>query len=555
MGGPNDPHPALRPRIWLLGLTWLLPYLVLTAAFAWEFQAVRQACGGRFIYSLDDPYIHLALAEEIAAGTYGINPGEPASPSSSVLWPFLLAPFARLEGFDLVPLVLNFLVSLATLYVYTQFAQLTLGYPGPPAAVGAGGFLGGPPAVLSPLATRAWAAWIATLLIPATNLVGLAFTGMEHTLQSFLCAATMLGLIRALTRKRSPGWLAPVMILACLTRYECLAVVLPAALVLWLRRERKTALLGLLGSLFGLAVFSCFLHAQGLAWFPASVLSKSGFSGPGGLTPDLVDAVENQIHKNMSLPLAKLLAWGGLALFLTALVRPTHRLFAAAAAVSISLHLAFGQFGWWDRYEIYSMVTAGLALLWVSGEWLARLCARAPILLAAGFLLVLALPAAVPYTRSFQNTPLASANIYEQQYQMHRFVVDYYKAPVAVNDLGWVAYRSPYYTLDLWGLASLEALEARARSLDGSNPSPQWMDRLARQKGVHLALIYNTWFPVRPPNWTLVARLYLAGARTSAGDAVVSFYLLEPTRALPLKAILTDFETTLPRGVRLEMIQ
>lgn len=40
---------------------------------------------GGLAYTLDDPYIHLSLAEEILHGNYGINPGEAASPSSSML--------------------------------------------------------------------------------------------------------------------------------------------------------------------------------------------------------------------------------------------------------------------------------------------------------------------------------------------------------------------------------------------------------------------------------------------------------------------------------------
>ena len=45
---------------------------------------------GEFTYTLDDPYIHLALAKNIWMGNYGINMTELSAPSSSILWPFLL---------------------------------------------------------------------------------------------------------------------------------------------------------------------------------------------------------------------------------------------------------------------------------------------------------------------------------------------------------------------------------------------------------------------------------------------------------------------------------
>jgi hypothetical protein len=35
---------------------------------------------GHFSYSLDDPYIHLALAQQIIRGHYGLNPGEVSAP-------------------------------------------------------------------------------------------------------------------------------------------------------------------------------------------------------------------------------------------------------------------------------------------------------------------------------------------------------------------------------------------------------------------------------------------------------------------------------------------
>jgi len=46
-----------------------------------------------FEYPLDDTYIHLAMASQIAHGGYGVNAGEYSSAASSALYPLLLTPF------------------------------------------------------------------------------------------------------------------------------------------------------------------------------------------------------------------------------------------------------------------------------------------------------------------------------------------------------------------------------------------------------------------------------------------------------------------------------
>ena len=71
-----------------------------------EMNPILSRNGGRLTYTLDDPYIHLALSEGIAEGHYGIHPAEPSAPSSSIVWPFLLAPGARLPLHELLPLLL-----------------------------------------------------------------------------------------------------------------------------------------------------------------------------------------------------------------------------------------------------------------------------------------------------------------------------------------------------------------------------------------------------------------------------------------------------------------
>ena len=94
---------------------------ILLAAFSLILLQILRLNQGFFTYILDDAYIHLALAENIAKGTYGVNPGEFAATSSSILWPFLLTPFAR---FELAPLILNLLTGICFLVVCSRILGL-----------------------------------------------------------------------------------------------------------------------------------------------------------------------------------------------------------------------------------------------------------------------------------------------------------------------------------------------------------------------------------------------------------------------------------------------
>src|ERR1700722_4478646 len=80
---------------------------ILALAIAALAAAILVLCHGHLIYSLDDPYISLALGEQIAHGHYGINAAEASSPSSSILYPFLLAAFAWTPWQEFAPLVVN----------------------------------------------------------------------------------------------------------------------------------------------------------------------------------------------------------------------------------------------------------------------------------------------------------------------------------------------------------------------------------------------------------------------------------------------------------------
>ncbi len=100
-----------------------------------EFALILWTTQGNFTYTLDDPYIHLALAENLARfGHYGLNVEEYSSPSSSILWPFLLVPLLAIGLGASGPLILNVLFAVASVLVIHQIIVDSAKSPSRPAA-------------------------------------------------------------------------------------------------------------------------------------------------------------------------------------------------------------------------------------------------------------------------------------------------------------------------------------------------------------------------------------------------------------------------------------
>ena len=85
---------------------FLIAAIALSIGIIFDLAAILTLNAGHLVYTLDDAYIHLALAENIWNGHYGVNANEFSAPSSSILWPFILAPFAGLRIGNYVPLII-----------------------------------------------------------------------------------------------------------------------------------------------------------------------------------------------------------------------------------------------------------------------------------------------------------------------------------------------------------------------------------------------------------------------------------------------------------------
>ncbi len=476
--------------------------------------------GGTFGYSLDDPYIHMAMAERLRAGHYGINAGEVTSPSSSVIWPFLLVPTAETSLGHYMPLVLNAVFGLATAYTFGRFAA-GIEMPGD-----------WKHADVARLA-------LAALLVLATNLVGLAFTGLEHNLQVMIAVVVAWSLLAYARGRDLPAWVLVLAALGPSVRYEMFAVTAAVCLVLAMERRWRDMIVVGAGSLVLPGALAAFLVAHGNHPLPNSVMTKLGSGGAvgsGGIVQALLGgsgALRDYFQSSTGPKLAMI---ASLAIAAWACSRTTGRMravFAAALVVGV-LHMIAGQFGWLFRYEVYALAFCGMIAI-------AAIPGNTPAIPLAGLALM-----AFSYLPALVMTRGGAANIYEQQYQMHRFVSEHYRKPFAVHDLGWVSMglrRGPY-VLDLWGLASNEAVRQRDKS-------PEWLDEITRRHGTGLAMIYRPAFRAVPASWTKVAELHLASRRVTASEATVQIYATAVGDKADIARHLTAFKPKLPEGVKL----
>ena len=517
-----------------LGLAVVSAVLLIIVAVA---GAILILCRGHLIYSLDDPYISLALGDQIAHLHYGINTGEPSSPSSSILYPFLLAAFAWAPWQDWAPAMLNTVAACATAALFAQEA-CRLG-------------------IVTRRDQIAGAATLIVVLCLAINVVGLVFVGLEHSLHLLTSLYVVFGLARALETSRVPGSLVVAIVLLPLWRFEGLALAGLAIFALGVAGHWRPATLAALAIAAVLALYMAAMAKLGLPLLPSSVLVKSDVARQTAEGAFGIAALWRGVGANFVASLGNPEAYPvflllGLAVAHPLLQRGRARewVLVGVVAGALAAHILFGAWGWFARYEAYAVAigVAGAIVLWrgaiaalVARHSIAAIAASAAALLFVGQDYVLAEAA----------TPLASLGIYEQHYQMHRFAADFYKRPVGVNDLGWVGYRNPNYVLDLWGLGSETARRMRAQAAT----DPAWLGRLVASRGVGLAMIYDQWFAGQiPASWRRVAQLKAAHRITAPFDTV-SIYATSADAAASALAALHAFGRDIGPGTRLTIFE
>lgn len=527
----------------------VLTSVVLLVHVALMYSAALRHTGGVISYPVDDAFIHLALAKQLAhGGVYGIAPHEFAAASSSVGWPFLLAFAIMLAGAKAwLPLALNAVFAVALLFSVDR-AVLRI----------------------APAASTVSRTLICLAVMALTPMATLVVLGMEHTAHAaaniaFITSAVLWLVDDAPDARTSLRRALTVAAWACATtlwRYEGMfPVALVVALALARRRIRPAALIALGGAL-PIVLFGIYSKAHGAHFLPTPVLLKGRhfvftdvsayFDLLGG---DLLDRFGTEGYA-----LAIAVAAAGMTFFL---VRRDGFWTANVLALLITLgtvilHMELASVGWFFRYESY-FIAMGVTFL---GATLARLLppprelwriARAEkfrVLAATVGVLILSSSLWRRAIAANNNTPMACRNIYEQQIQTARFLAtEFANKRVAVNDIGAVAWLDNEKVVDLVGLATLPVAEAKHMKLDTAMSREDFV-RLT--EGVEVAVVYDDWFLDNlPSTWLRVARWTIRDNKSCAFPTV-AIYATTPERYPAVLAAVRAFELQLPERVLVE---
>ncbi|HTM58703.1 MAG TPA: hypothetical protein VL123_09845 [Candidatus Udaeobacter sp.] len=488
---------------------------------------------GSFTYPLDDSYIHMSIARNLVQhGIWSVSGAGFTSSTSSPLWTLLLGVGFRIFGIQpLLPLVLAILV--AALVVFGLDSALR-----------------------SRGVTPLWRLAIETAAVFATPLPALSFTGMEHVLHFLLALAILHFGARALAPSpsaRDRGFLIAACALAASVRYEALFMVAVLGLLLLAHRRIRLAFACGFAAVLPVALYGFWSRGQGWFLLPNSVLLKAALPS-GSVKAVLKNVLDRGLDQLWANP--QLLVLLAASLVLLSLPRPgaegrEHRDALKIYVGTLLLHLELAASGWFYRYEAY-LVGLGIWLvgagLFDQREHLRAFLSRPGwVRRVAALTLVIAVarPLGQRAIRSLEEAPRASANIYEQQVQMARFLERYdHGRPVALNDIGAVTWLANVRLVDLWGLGSLEPARLRLEHRYG----PRAIDDISHAAGVEVAILYPGWFKPfggLPAEWTEVGQWRISRNVVCGADSV-SIYAVSPAAVAPLTRELREFDAVLP---------
>ncbi|MFX0136011.1 MAG: hypothetical protein ACFFDN_20375 [Candidatus Hodarchaeota archaeon] len=525
------------PFIITVGILWIVVAILLILS-------LRQT-QGHFVYVLDDPYIHMAVAKNFAQhGVWGVTKYNFSSSTSSLIWPLLVSLVYFIFGVnEFTPLILNILIATALIwFVYIIFKRSNF--------------------------NALFTFIVLLIIIFSTPLPLLILSGHEHILHALISinlvylSAIIISNDNFQNKKQVYFYEIILLLLSSLlilTRYEGLFTIIVIC-ILFMFHKRYLYSLGLISiSTLPMIIYGIISLSKGWYFLPNSVFLK-------GSMPDVLSIVNiikflfTGLQKMQLLPHIFYLMLIALTIFIFKKSNQYGKLechnYMFIIFIAITLfHAELVRKSQLFRHEAY-LVALGIFVIAFS---LQEYFSTKPVtnlnkasmlksFLFTFLFFILILPFLERTIESLRITPKAIKNIYEQQYQMGLFLKKYYAGEsVAANDIGAINYLTEIKNLDLWGLGSINVAKARINN----DYNTDKIFELGKSKKVKIAIVYDHWFFQYggiPAKWKNVGTWSISN-NVVCGGSMVSFYAVDSLEVPKLTENLKEFSNQLPKDV------
>jgi hypothetical protein len=531
--------------------------------------SILESNNGVFAYTIDDVYIHMAMAKNFSqSGVWGVTRYEFSSTSSSISYTLLLSVLYSVFGInDYLPFVINFLSGIALIiFVDNRLMQNKIPF--------------------------AYRFLIILLIIVCTPLIPIMFTGMEHIMHALLTIIFVDKVLLILLNnpettkidKKQEIMLLCIAILLASTRYESLLII---GICVFLCILKKKILIGfkiLLVSALPIVIYGFISTAQGWYFFPNSIILRSYMSSFNEVfdgSQTLPAFLEAKILNLITQTHLYILIGVNIVLIAVQYKKEVdwwnkNNILGIIFIGSAFLHAIFAEFGYFYRYEGYLMVfglyTLGILVFQIfndksdpDSEFLtdrelisavtksirkkknkkSNVASRSEnmkktrgILIGVFLITIVLLPSFIRGVNAYEETSEESSQVYGIHYHMAQFLNKYYTGEkVAANDIGAINYYADIQCFDLVGLGSLEP----AQLLQEEDDFVGKLFNLTESENVKIAVIISYLFPP----WTLVARWM---DRDEPGR-FISFYAVDTNETTALKSNLIEYSSQLPESV------
>ncbi len=506
---------------------------------------------GNIIYTLDDAYIHMAIAKHFAEdGVFGVTKYKFTPSSSSPLWTLLLSFLYYLFGVsEITPFLMNFFFASSLIIILSFFLEHK-------------GFS---------LISNTLILFAFIFFIPLPYLV---LTGLEHILQIIISLILIITLIDSISRKdthrlsinKFPLYIYITSFLLVSTRYEGLFLIGAISLFLLIRKEFLKSFLILISGALPVIIYGTISLSKGWYFIPNSILLKGKSFNPSSIKSILMflyNGLRQTIY-NIHI-LVILISIFFLLLIIIRKYKATISKYTLASHFFIIvtlMHFLFAKTGlflsinYQLRYDSYLIALGFISILSMPlPNWYENIKQTKPekyFLFILIFIIIL--PLSERSLKTLYKTPMASSNTYSNQYIQGKFVEKYYKGQnILLNDIGGINFLTDIKCLDILGLSSKEPANLfLKKQMNTKN-----IEKLANSFNAKIAIVNNTILNIYggvPKSWYLIGQWKIKKSVISPLDTI-SFYALSKTEIKKLRNSLKEFSKTLPKTLLFRVLK